>query len=163
MEQHAGQTPKGKAWARWVLAAAATGVLVWCGVAAWWLYTESAPFRQPYLSATAAQNAEVTARLVVVLVGLPLGAAGLIACAGWRKLIVNRRWLVLLSAMWLAGAAHAYMVRLSLPYGFGSAYEHASAEQMMHLRVALLVGGAGLVLAAATMAAAVRMGRRVEE
>ncbi|HPO94175.1 MAG TPA: hypothetical protein PL072_11970, partial [Phycisphaerales bacterium] len=162
MEQHAGQNPKSKAWARWVLVAAAVGVLVWCGVAAWWLYTESAPFRQPYLSATAAQNEAVTVRLVVVLIGLPLGAAVLVACAGWRKLIVNRRGLVLLSAVWLAGAAHACMVRLLLPYGFGSAYEHASAEQMMHLRVASMVGGAGLVLAPAPMAAAVRMGRRVE-
>ena len=163
MKHPAEQTSKSKAWARWVLAAAAVGVLVWCGMAAWWLYTESAPFRQPYLSATKSQNEAVTARLVVVLVGLPLGAAALVACAGWRKLIVNRRWLVLLSAVWLAGAAHAYMVRLSLPYGFGSGYEHTSAEQMMHLRVASMVGGAGLAAAVATMAAAVRMGRRVEE
>src|SRR5947207_911853 len=116
---------------------------------AWELYRGPAPFRQFYAQATDAQNAPVTMRMMAALIGLPLAAMGVVLALAGRHVRSNpKRWLRLLAGMCLLAALQAWLVRFSLPYGFGSSYDHASLPQLDHLSLSGNVGAYAVLLAA---------------
>ncbi|MGH7133769.1 MAG: hypothetical protein ACREJO_17715 [Phycisphaerales bacterium] len=128
----------------------ASAALALCAAALVNLYLGPAPFHQHYARATAAQNATVTTRMIAGLVGVPLGVICVTAAlAGPHILSHPRRWLLVLAGLCLLGALQAWLVQLSLPYGFGSSYEHASPDQLVHLHLSGMVGTYAIALAAA--------------
>lgn len=125
---------------------------------AWLLYTDAAPFRQPYRSATSQQNAAVLARMGVVLGGLPMSAAFL--GLAWLRRPATRKWIAVVGGACLLTSVHAQSIAARLPYGFGSSYEHASPAQHTHLMLAQAVAIAGVVLAFALLGLAWRLPSR---
>lgn len=98
------------------------------------LYAGPAPFRQMYYDASGEQDREVTRRLPVVLILVPIAIIAMGAgLAGKRIVLHPKKWLGVLGLVLLLNGLHACGMCGSLPYGFGSSYEHASAEQMRHL------------------------------
>lgn len=98
------------------------------------LYAGPAPFRQMYNEASSEQDREVTRRLLVVLILVPIAIIAMGAgLAGKRVVLHPKRWLRVLGVVFLLNSVHACGMCGSLPYGFGSSYEHATAEQMKHL------------------------------
>lgn len=97
------------------------------------LYSDAAPFHQNYRDATTAQNQAVTTNLNASLIAVPMILAAVLALVLFALRGRVRRALPAVALVAAAAAAHALYIRLSLPYGFGSAYEHASAEQLWHM------------------------------
>lgn len=112
------------------------------------LYAEVAPFHQRYLVATPAQNASVTNRLYIAFVTLPLVAVLLCIATGGVGAVWTRGGLRIVAGACFVTGLHGWFVWSRLPYGFGSSYEHASAAQHFHLKLATTTGVAGLLLAA---------------
>lgn len=99
------------------------------------LYAGPAPFKQMYYNASGEQNRVVTYRLPVALIVTPVAMIAMGAgLAGKRIVLHPKRWLRVLGFVFLFNAIHACGMCGSLPYGFGSSYEHASAEQLKHLQ-----------------------------
>ncbi len=98
------------------------------------LYSGPAPFRQMYDEASGQQDQEVTRRLLVVLILVPIAIVAMGAgLAGKRIVLHPKKSLRALGLIFLLNGVHACGMCGSLPYGFGSSYQHASAEQMRHL------------------------------
>ena len=120
---------------------------------AWLLHTDAAPFHQPYLTATPSQDTAVTLRMPVASVGIPLAAVILVLAAAGSA--VARRWRAcarVIGVGLLLVGLHGCYVRLRLPYGFGSGYEHASAAQHLHMTLGNASGAIGIILAVGLLA-----------
>jgi hypothetical protein len=107
------------------------------------LYQEGADYEQP-----PAESLLITRRLILALYALPalLAAASFLALP--RLTCCNAvRCLRVLATLSLLTGMQGCVIVLSLPYGFGSGYEHASAEQWRHLRMTGYTGEGGVLLA----------------
>ncbi len=121
------------------------------------LHTAPAPFGQPYSAATPSQNGAVTRQLIIALAGLPLSAALLAWPLSLARTPHTTRWyLRIVSGACLLAALHGAYIRFCLPYGFGSAYEHTSPAQHLHLTLASSAAAAGLLLAVALLVLSLR-------
>lgn len=119
---------------RLVVAALAAILAAYCLWEVVALYAGPAPFRQIYNEASPDQDREVTRRLPVLLILAPAALIALGgALVGARATRHPKRWLRVLGLVFLLNGLHACGMCGFLPYGFGSSYEHASAEQMRHL------------------------------
>lgn len=138
-----------------------------CALEMSFLYTSPAPFHQIFRDATDEQNREISRRLFGALVYLPICAIGFLGLifasrpgtarpdAAHQDAVLPgaaHRGATLRVVAWATvvaflAALHACSVRSTLPYGFGDGYEHASAEQLGHLRLA---GTAGMLWLGAT-------------
>jgi hypothetical protein len=123
---------------------AALGGLVLVANAVRPLYQEGIRF---YQYQSSAESILVTRRLTMALWVLP-ALLGTIALAGLPWL--TRRaavYLHVLAGLALAAGVQGCVIVLTLPYGFGSGYEHVSAEQSRHLRMSGYTGLTGVLVA----------------
>lgn len=147
-------------WVRPGLLVVAGAALAICVITAWEFYAGPAPFHQFYRSATETQNADVTSRLIATIAGIPLAVTGLTAALAGRDLWHHpRHWLFVLACIWLLAAVQGFAVRLLLPYGFASGYEHTSRSQIAHLQISGTIGACSFILAVATLIASACAGR----
>lgn len=121
---------------RMVLLAVGLAGLLYCGMLSVRLYSDIAPFNQMYYDASPEQDRQVSVRLVAALVGLPVSAVIVWVAGAWGLIFTRpRRWVGILALVLLAASVQACGACGSLPYGFGSSYEHATAEQHWHLKL----------------------------
>jgi len=145
---------------RLVLAAAAAGVSLLCALQTARFLTAPAPFHQSFRLTSAAENDAVTRRLIAAHVGLPSAAAATLALAAPSLLLRRRRTCLLAAAaLFFLSALAPAATALSLPYGFGDAYEHAAPAQLLHLRLAKSLALTFLVLGAASLIIARKLPR----
>ncbi len=138
-------------WARWMMLTLAGAAVLFCAGPARLLYTDPAPFHQSYRESTDAQDLAVTRRMIAALVGAPLSLAAIvIALAGPRLAQRPKRWGRILACIFLLNALQSGAVYLSLPYGFGSGYQHTKEAQLAHMTwarnafmISLALGGRG--------------------
>ena len=120
-------------------------------------YADVAPFHQMYYSATPAQDAAVTERLIMTHFITPGLALGLVLVLLPSFVYGNPRRLTrILSLMFLLAGLQGCTTCARLPYGFGSGYEHANEVQHYHLElsrwtITLSLGISVLLLFAGTL------------
>lgn len=118
-----------------------------CACQAWLLHSGPAPFHQDYRLATDDQNEVATRRIALALLGAPT-ALGLLLGAMFvgRADMTPRRAAIALAFMFILVGVYGLGIYGSLPYGFGSGYEHASPAQRFHLKLAGTTGSVAFVL-----------------
>lgn len=146
---------------RMCVLAGATAALGICAWQAWLLHSGPAPFRQDYRLATGDQNVVATRRIALALLGAP-SAFGLLLGAMFvgRAVLTPRRAALALALMFFVVGVYGLGVYGSLPYGFGSGYEHASPAQRFHLKLAGTTGSVAFVLGVLSLVVAESMERR---
>lgn len=112
------------------------------------LHVQPAPFHQDYRQATPAQDDRVTWMLCALLILTPP-----LLWTGAVLALCNQCRIRLGVAVAGLAALYAAWIRLSLPYGFGDGYEHASPAQQMHLALSGMATVGWLVAALALLVA----------
>jgi hypothetical protein len=132
---------------RWTALVVLCVALAYVGLEMALLVVEPAPYNQGYGRATDAQNASVTRRLALAVFAAPLLTVLTIYAVFPAKTFSTSSGLPkLIGAILLLSAFGSCAVGFSLPYGFGSGYEHASAAQHTHLNLTANGGILHLVL-----------------